>query len=219
MSTQYDYNTLYIVGVTESASEVDVRDIFGKFGEIDKINMLLVRPPFKTRTVFIKYLNEEDARSALSALNNTDPFFSGSTLSVRFSEKNHSRKHSPQRPLPERRERDNYNMNYPKQTPPQFQNQPHYYQSGQYYQNFNPYSYQPSSYHDTQNPSPYHTQTYPSQQQQQTYSPYTPYSPYKDNNPYKAAQHNTNSPKQEQYTGGTSSNYNTDYPSSAYPYN
>ncbi|KAL7720100.1 RRM domain-containing protein [Entamoeba marina] len=211
MSAQYDYNTLYIVGVTDRASEDDVREIFGKYGEIDKINMLSIRPPFKTRTVFIRYFNEEESRRALDDLNNTDPFFAGSTLSVRFSEKNHSRKHSPPRSSSYER-RDPVDYNYPKQTPPQFQNQPPYYQSQPYYSNPSPYGYQQSSYRPA-------TQNAPQYQQQQQY-PQTTYSPYSYNNPYKTAQYNTTSPtkQEQQYTGVSPSNYNTNYPS-MYPHN
>ena len=100
MSRDLDKTTLYIVGVSNEVEEDKVREAFGIFGPIEKLTLLKVRPPFKTRTLFIKYVNSEDATRAKSVLNETDPFGKNSVLSIKFSEKNHVKKEEPQSPPP-----------------------------------------------------------------------------------------------------------------------
>ena len=80
-------NTLYVVGVPDCANEQRIRDVFGQYGTIKEVTILETRADFTTHTVFIQYETFLEAKRAKEALNCTNPFSSGQTMTVKIADK------------------------------------------------------------------------------------------------------------------------------------
>ena len=82
-------DTLYIVGVPDTATEHQVREIYSKYGNVINATILSTRGEFQTHTVFVQFDNAESARIAKNETNCTNPFDpDGPLISVRIADKN-----------------------------------------------------------------------------------------------------------------------------------
>lgn len=111
-----EYNsTLYVVGVPSNTTKEKIEEEFGKYGKVELVTILDTRGSYKTHTVFVKYSTYEDAKKAKMALNCTNPFDDGPTMTVKIADKDHKSKKRNEERRKEysnrSREKDRYGRN------------------------------------------------------------------------------------------------------------
>jgi RNA recognition motif-containing protein len=80
-------NTNLYVKPLENVTEQALLDVFGKYGQIGNVKIML-DPQTKTslQVGFVRYVRQEDADNALRSLNNTSPFHDSPPIIVKYAE-------------------------------------------------------------------------------------------------------------------------------------
>jgi RNA recognition motif-containing protein len=72
---------IYVGNLSYGTSEEGLRNLFGQYGEVDAVNIIMDRNTGRSRGFgFVEMPNEEEARSAISELDNKE--FEGRQLRV-----------------------------------------------------------------------------------------------------------------------------------------
>ncbi len=77
-------NKLYVGNMSYSTSEDELRELFGSYGEVSSVNIVLDRITGKSRGFgFVEMSKPEEAQEAIKGLNDQD--FGGRKLTVDFA--------------------------------------------------------------------------------------------------------------------------------------
>ena len=64
---------LYIGNLPYSATDEQLRSVFGEYGDLNSVTVIIDRETGRSRGFgFVEFASDEDARNAMSALDNTD---------------------------------------------------------------------------------------------------------------------------------------------------
>ncbi len=77
-------NKLYVGNMSYSTSEDELRELFGSYGEVSSVNIVLDRITGKSRGFgFVEMSKPEEAQEAIKGLNDQD--FGGRKLTIDFA--------------------------------------------------------------------------------------------------------------------------------------
>lgn len=76
-----DNSTLFVTNFSWDLSQEDMKELFNFYGELDNVNLILDRATWKSKWFgFVKFINPEDAITAMEELNKRE--IDGRTINI-----------------------------------------------------------------------------------------------------------------------------------------